>query len=92
MTQVSQSKSGHISLEQAAEGIHTCISVSGADDATVRLKRLGICTGQEIAVLAAGDPMIVRVAGARIAVSRHLAASVIVTQCPSESQMKNEQT
>jgi hypothetical protein len=44
----------------------------------VRLKRMGICGGRQISVLQAGDPMILRVVGARIGLSRELAATVVV--------------
>ena len=47
-------------------------------DAMVRLKRLGICNKRTIEVIQVGDPMVLRVIGSRLGVSRRLAESVIV--------------
>ena len=51
---------------------------------TIRLKRLGICENRRIDVLQTGDPMIVRVVGSRIGVSRSLARSIQVTSAETE--------
>ena len=67
-----------ILLAQAAAGDHECVDVEGSGDSAVRLKRLGICSGRRLTVLRSGDPMILRVVGSRIAVSRSLARSVVV--------------
>ncbi|MCA9291873.1 MAG: ferrous iron transport protein A [Phycisphaerales bacterium] len=48
----------------------------------VRLKRMGICEGRRIQLIHDGDPMILRVVGSRIGVSRRLAATILVTVCP----------
>ncbi len=60
-------------------GTYTCVRVTGDPDMQVRLKRMGICDRRMITVLQAGDPMILSVVGARIAVSRYLADCVHVT-------------
>jgi Fe2+ transport system protein FeoA len=51
--------------------------VAEADDA-VRLKSLGICVGRRIQLVKGGDPLIVRVLGARVGLSARLATGVVV--------------
>jgi Fe2+ transport system protein FeoA len=51
--------------------------VTEADDA-VRLKSLGICVGRRVQLVKGGDPLIVRVLGARVGLSARLAAGVVV--------------
>ena len=46
---------------------------------TIRLKRLGICQNRRLQVLNTGDPMIVRVVGTRVGISRQLAGHVAVS-------------
>ena len=48
-----------------------------SEDAT-RLKAMGICEGRQIQLLRAGDPLILRVLGARVGLSARLAAGVRV--------------
>lgn len=48
-----------------------------AEDVT-RLKHLGICSGRRIQLVKTGDPLILRVIGSRIGLSRRLAQCVIV--------------
>ncbi len=55
----------------------------GHEDA-IRLKRMGICEGRQLQLVQKGDPLIVRVVGCRVGVSRRLAERVWVTPCPSE--------
>jgi len=47
------------------------------DDAT-RLKAMGICVGRQVQLVRAGDPLIVRILGARIGLSARLAEGVQV--------------
>jgi Fe2+ transport system protein FeoA len=54
------------------------VSVSAETDDAVRLMALGICVGRRVEVVQAGDPMIVRVVGARVGLSARLAAHVFV--------------
>jgi Fe2+ transport system protein FeoA len=51
--------------------------VAEADDA-VRLKSLGVCVGRRVQLVKGGDPLIVRVLGARVGLSARLAAGVAV--------------
>ena len=46
-----------------------------ATDAT-RLKAMGICLGRRVQLIQAGDPLIVRVLGARLGLSSRLAAEI----------------
>lgn len=48
-----------------------------ADDA-VRLKSLGICIGRRVQLVKGGDPLVVRVLGARVGMSARLAQGVFV--------------
>jgi len=59
-------------------GEFRCVDVQCDGDAMIRLKRLGICDKRTIEVLQPGDPMVLRVIGSRLGVSRRLAESVIV--------------
>jgi len=66
------------SLASVPLGTYCCVRVTGDPELQVRLKRMGICDRRTITVLQAGDPMILSVVGARIAVSRYLADFVEV--------------
>jgi Fe2+ transport system protein FeoA len=68
----------HITLSHAGPGTFRCIEITGEGERVVRLKRMGICSGRHITIVQSGDPMILRVVGARIGLSRELAATVIV--------------
>jgi Fe2+ transport system protein FeoA len=48
------------------------------DDDATRLKALGLCVGRQVELVKAGDPLIVRVLGARVGLSARLAAQVHV--------------
>ena len=65
-------------LSSAASGTYRCIDVTGEGEQAVSLKRMGICRGRHISVVQTGDPMILRVVGARVGLSRELAGTVIV--------------
>lgn len=65
-------------LAAQKQGFFCCHAVDGDDASARRLKRLGVCEGQRIELVQAGDPMIIRVAGARVGLSRHLASRVLV--------------
>lgn len=54
---------------------------------SIRLKRLGICEQRRLEVLQAGDPMIVRVVGTRIGLSRQLARCVTVTAATADATL-----
>lgn len=54
------------------------VDVVAEDDDAVRLKSLGICVGRRVQAVKAGDPLIVRVMGARVGLSGRLASTVVV--------------
>lgn len=47
-----------------------------------RLKMLGICVGRRVEVVKPGDPLIVRVFGARLGMSASLASCIRLEICP----------
>lgn len=65
-----------LSTLPGGEGRVVRVDVEPADAA--RLKALGICVGRRVQVVQAGDPLIVRVVGARVGLSAQLAAGVFV--------------
>ena len=62
-----------------------CTGLLAVGDAAIRLKRLGICVGRSIQLISTGDPMIVRVCGSRIGLSRTLAEMVLVRAAATSS-------
>ncbi len=57
------------------------LEVVGIDDDSgdaIRLRALGVCDGRQVELLRSGDPLIVRVMGSRIGISRRLADQVRV--------------
>ena len=65
---------------EAGSVIRVCdVTAKGADG--VRLKRMGICTGQRIRLVQDGDPLIVLGVGARVGISRRLAETIRVVPC-----------
>jgi len=50
--------------------------VSVESDDMTRLKAMGICLGRPVQLIRAGDPLILRVLGARVGLSARLAAGV----------------
>jgi Fe2+ transport system protein FeoA len=54
------------------------VAVESDSDDAIRLKSLGLCVGRRVLLAKGGDPLIVRVLGARVGLSRRLAACVLV--------------
>jgi Fe2+ transport system protein FeoA len=54
------------------------LRLDGEHQGVARLKALGVCAGRRVELVKAGDPMIVRVLGARVGLSAHLASIVYV--------------
>jgi Fe2+ transport system protein FeoA len=53
-----------------------------ADDQDIqRLMSMGLCSGRTIELIKQGDPMIVRVFGSRVGISRRLGEKVMVQVC-----------
>lgn len=55
--------------------------VEGDDEETLRLKSLGLCVGRKLQVVKPGDPLILRVLGSRLGLSRRLADRVYAQPC-----------
>ncbi|NND98202.1 MAG: ferrous iron transport protein A [Pirellulaceae bacterium] len=67
-------------LSTAELGDFVCIDVDSNNPSHTRMKSLGICPGRELELVANGDPMIVRVFGSQIGLSRRLAEAVSVSK------------
>ena len=70
------------SLDELPE--HACAlvhHVEASDDDMRRLMSMGICAGRRIELIQHGDPMILKVFGSRLGVSRRLATRVLVIAC-----------
>ena len=66
---------------------HVCAVVRRIDsesDDIARLKTLGVCTGRQVEIVRAGDPLILRVFGSRLGLSASLAENVWVESCSPE--------
>lgn len=71
-----------VSLDQLPTGVCAIVHhVEAADDDMRRLMTLGICVGRRLELVQRGDPMILRVFGSRLGVSRRLAERVQVQPC-----------
>ena len=55
--------------------------IEPAGEAMQRLMAMGLCVGRELEVVRQGNPLILRLLGARIGVSSRLARHVIVERC-----------
>ena len=64
-------------------GRFRCREIVDRGEATVRLKRIGICAGREIEVVRAGNPMILRVCGVCVGVSRSLSGLIVLEESAS---------
>ena len=62
----------------AAMTIARVTAVVAEHDDAIRLKALGLCIGRRVELVRGGDPLIVRVLGARVGISTRLAAQVLV--------------
>ncbi|RMG43727.1 MAG: ferrous iron transport protein A [Acidobacteria bacterium] len=66
--------------------LDTCAVVAevraATDDVEV-LKTMGVCEGRRVMLVRRGDPMIVKVLGARLGVSARLAELVLTRPCPA---------
>jgi Fe2+ transport system protein FeoA len=72
---------GRVRLSELPAGaVARVANVAGECGDAVRLKSLGICVGRRIQLIKSGDPLVVRVLGARVGLSVRLAACVSVAQ------------
>ena len=69
-------------LDQLPSGTRGVVQhIESADAALHRLMAMGLCVGREIKVVRQGNPLIVRLRGARVGVSSRLARRIIVAAC-----------
>ena len=72
-------------LSGVRPGDFVCVRVEAGGENAIRLKRLGICESRPLELVFAGDPMVIRVCGSNIGLSRQLAALVFVEPSSSSS-------
>ncbi len=69
-------------LNELPSGSHAVVQqIEPAGEAMERLMAMGLCVGRELEVVRQGNPLILRLLGARIGVSGRLARHVIVERC-----------
>jgi Fe2+ transport system protein FeoA len=54
--------------------------INAADESIRRLMAMGLCVGRELEVVRQGNPLIVRMLGARIGVSGRVAEHILVNR------------
>ena len=74
-------------LSDVGPDAFVCVRVDAGGENAIRLKRLGICESRPLELVFAGDPMVIRVCGSNIGLSRQLAALVFVE--PSSSSLSD---
>ena len=68
-------------LNDLPSGTHAVVErIDANDDAMQRLMAMGLCVGREIEVVRQGNPLIMRMLGARIGVSGRVARHIVVTR------------
>ena len=73
---------GRWRLDELGEGRCGAVArVEAEDDATDRMKVMGVCVGRKVEVIRHGHPLILRVLGSRVGLSRRLARRVWVEPC-----------
>lgn len=69
-------------IDRLEPGVCATVQRIDAPDGDMdRLKAMGVCVGRRIEVIQRGDPMIMRVLGSRLGLSRRLANRIFVTAC-----------
>lgn len=56
----------------------TVLRIDDIDDALARLMAMGLCVGRRLEVVRQGNPLIVRLLGARVGISGRLAQRIVV--------------
>ena len=66
-------------LDQLPSGARGVVQhIDGADAALHRLMAMGLCVGRHVEVVRQGNPLIVRLLGARVGVANRLARQIVV--------------
>lgn len=75
--------SGRSGLNQLPSGTRVTVCHVASDaNGMARLMAMGVCVGRQIEVVRQGNPLIVRLLGARIGISGRLAEGIIVERSP----------
>jgi Fe2+ transport system protein FeoA len=61
--------------------------IDAEDDDMARLMALGVCEGRVIELVRSGNPLILRVFGTQVGVSRRLADRVLVKPCTKQGDV-----
>jgi Fe2+ transport system protein FeoA len=70
----------HQHLNELPSGARAVVCrIEAVDEAMQRLMAMGLCVGRAIEIVRQGNPLILRILGARIGVSNRLARHVVVT-------------
>ena len=70
-------------LDQVTAGTFCTVeSIESGEIAIQRLMAMGLCVGRQIEIIRHGNPLIVRLLGARIGVSARVAHHIIVEHAP----------
>lgn len=70
-------------LNQLPSGTQvTVCSIASDANGMARLMAMGVCIGRQIEVVRQGNPLIVRLLGARVGISGRLAEGIIVERSP----------
>lgn len=70
-------------LDELPSGTRAVVQhIESADDAVRRLMAMGLCVGRELEIVRHGNPLIVRLLGARVGVSGRVARHVWVERRP----------
>lgn len=68
-------------LNELPSGSHAVVHrIDAADESIQRLMAMGLCVGREIEIVRQGNPLILRILGARIGVAGRLARHIVVAQ------------
>ena len=68
-----------------ARGAYRVTELKLGEEDEARIKNMGICVGRRIEILQPGDPLIVKVSGASVGVSRRLAVGILLESLVSTS-------
>ncbi len=74
-------------LASVLPGSFICTAIDDSSLSPARMKSLGICVGRPLELLSVGDPMILRVCGSSVGLSRQLAAAVTVAPQPAAADL-----
>ena len=65
-------------LASVLPGHFLCTGIDDSAASPARMKSLGVCVGRPLELVSTGDPMIIRVCGSTVGISRQLAVAVKV--------------